>query len=139
MQEAIPQWAAEYVGIPYVTHGRDRSGCDCWGLLNLIWLEQFGFQPPKYEGADWYRGQKPAVIGTDAIEYASLFKQIESGKEQPGDGIALRMRGYPFHVGIVIGTGYMLHTHEDAGVVIENYRSMTWEKRISGFYRYEGK
>jgi lipoprotein Spr len=139
MQDTIPQWVADYVGIPYLTHGRDRDGCDCWGLLNLVWREQFGFEPPKYEGADWYKGQRPAVIGTDAIEYASMFRQVEAGKEEAGDGIALRMRGYPFHVGIVVAPGLMLHTHEDAGVVVENYHSITWGKRISGFYRYEGK
>jgi hypothetical protein len=68
-----------------------------------------------------------------------MFRQVEAGKEEAGDGIALRMRGYPFHVGIVVAPGLMLHTHEDAGVVVENYHSITWGKRISGFYRYEGK
>ena len=32
MERAIPEWASEYVGIPYKTHGRDRSvriGANC--------------------------------------------------------------------------------------------------------------
>ena len=137
MAEALPEWAAEYIGIPYVQHGRTKEGCDCWGLLNLIWREQFGFEPPPYEGVDWYKGQKPTVIGSDAIEYASLYAPVPQGEEQAGDGILLRMRGHPFHVGLVVTPGYMIHTHESAGAVIECYRSMAWEKRISGFYRYE--
>lgn len=131
----LPSWAADYVGIPYVKHGRTREGCDCWGLLCLIWREQLGGALPEYEGVDWYRGQQPAVIGTDALAYAAKFDEVPPGEEQLGDAILMRMRGHPFHVGLVLTPGLMVHTHEEADSVIERYRVMTWEKRISAFYR----
>jgi len=135
MERQLPSWAAEYVGIPYKPHGRDRLGCDCWGLLCMIWREQLGGNLPEYEGVDWYRGQKPSVIGSDAIEYASKFRQVPIEEARLGDGILMRMRGHPFHVGLVLTPGWMIHTHEEADSVIEPYRTMTWEKRISAIYR----
>ncbi len=134
----LPAWASEYIGIPYKTHGRDRLGCDCWGLLDLVQRERLGTRWRPYEGVDWFDGQDPKLVGQSAADYASGFTPIPSGEEQLGDGILLRMRGHPFHCGLVLARGWMLHTHERADSVIEPYRSMRWEKRITGFYRYEG-
>ena len=135
MERDLPAWAADYVGLPYVRHGRDRSGVDCWGLLGLVWREALGRPLPDYEGVDWFDGQKASVIGTDALAYASQFSEIAPGEERLGDGMLMRMRGHPFHVGLVLSPGWMLHTHEAAGSVIEPYRCHRWEHRISAFYR----
>lgn len=137
MDVSLPPWAAQYVGLPYRKHGRERDGVDCWGLLCMIWREQLGGPLAAYEGVDWYTGQRPEVIGSDALAYASQYTQVALGDEQLGDGLLLRMRGHPFHVGLVLAPGYMIHTHESAGSVIERYRSLQWEKRISAVYRPE--
>ena len=137
MDRNLPAWAGQYVGIPYVTHGRDRSGVDCWGLVQMISTEQLANPWPPYEGVDWFKGQRAAVIGAHARAYASLFRRVEPGGERIGDAILMRMRGHPFHVGMVLDAGWMIHTSEAAGSVIETYRSMMWNKRIDGFYRYE--
>jgi len=137
MDRDLPAWAAQYIGIPYRKHGRGRDGCDCWGLIDLVLREQLGTAWKPYEGVDWYKGQKPSVISKDALEYASGFTPVTPGAEQMGDGILIRMRGHPFHCALVLAPGWMLHTHEEANSVIENYRTMLWEKRITGFYRYE--
>ena len=81
-ESGIPDWASEYVGIPYRTHGRDRSGADCWGLICMIWQERLNQPMPEYEGADWYRGQKPSVVGADAVAYASQFEPVAFGDER---------------------------------------------------------
>ena len=138
MDRTLPNWAADYIGIPYKTHGRDRLGCDCWGLIQMIQRERLGSLWKPYEGVDWFKGQRPEVIGTDAVRYASEFTPVTPGEEQLGDGILIRMRGHPFHCALVLAPGWMIHTHEQADSVIENYRSMLWEKRITGFYRYAG-
>ncbi|NMW23861.1 C40 family peptidase, partial [Rhodanobacter denitrificans] len=54
----VPAWAGPYVGIPYRTHGRDRAGVDCWGLVRLVMAEVFGAELPDYgdtyrDGEDW--------------------------------------------------------------------------------------
>lgn len=136
MERDIPAWAAEYVGIPYRTHGRGRDGADCWGLLDMVLRERLGQAWRPYEGADWFKGQSPATVSRDAVAYASGFTPVRAGEERLGDGILLRMRGHPLHCGLVVAPGLMLHTHEQADSVIESYRTMLWEKRIVGFYRY---
>ncbi len=45
-----PAWAAGYIGIPFRERGRDRAGCDCWGLVRLVLGERFGVAVPSYAG-----------------------------------------------------------------------------------------
>jgi cell wall-associated NlpC family hydrolase len=42
MGEVIPDWAANYIGLPFREHGRDHNGTDCWGLVTLIGLAYDG-------------------------------------------------------------------------------------------------
>ena len=35
-------WATKYVGVPYVPGGRTIKGFDCWGLIHLIWSNEYG-------------------------------------------------------------------------------------------------
>jgi len=138
MDRNLPEWIAGYVGIPYAKHGRTREGADCWGLIQMIQAEQMGSAWPQYEGVDWYDGQKPETIGASAIRYASYFRQLgRNEEEQLGDGILLRMRGHPFHVGMVLTPGWMIHSNEVSGSAIETYRDGLWNKRVTGIYRYE--
>jgi len=53
-------WASTYVGIPYRFAGRDRAGCDCWGLVRLVLAERFA------------RGE------IDAETYRSMRAELES-------------------------------------------------------------
>lgn len=36
----------KYVGIPFVNHGSDFSGADCFGLIRLFYKEEFGYIVP---------------------------------------------------------------------------------------------
>ncbi len=137
MPPALPEWVSQYLGIPYRELGRDRSGCDCWGLLALIWREQFGRDLPDYTRPRWIEGANPSVIGSGAAEYASQFVRVEPGNELLGDGVLLRMRGHPLHVGLVLAPGWMLHTHESADSCVENYERFIWRNRVIGIYRYQ--
>lgn len=132
----LPAWAEGYIGIPYKALGRDRDGCDCWGLLAMVWREQFGRELPDYNNERWTTGANAQTVGSGAQEYASQFDAVPMGQEDMGDGILLRMRGHPLHVGLVLQRGTMLHTHESADSCIESYDRFSWKNRVIGIYRY---
>lgn len=135
MAQEIPEWVAQYVGLPYVPGGRSRAGVDCWGLLTLVWNEQFGVPLPEYEGRRWDRGPIEG-LAEDAGRYASQFIEVPPGEERLGDGLLLRLIGHPLHVGLVVAPGKMLHGYIGSDSCVEEYRSWRWAKRIQGFYRY---
>jgi cell wall-associated NlpC family hydrolase len=132
----LPAWAQHYVGIPYRPLGRGRDGCDCWGLLAMVWREQFGRDLPDYPGERWNEGVSAQKVADGAQTYAAQFAPVLAGQEALGDGILLRMRGHPLHVGLVLAPGWMLHTHETADSCIENYERFVWKQRVIGIYRY---
>lgn len=133
----IPHWCAGYIGIPFKTGGTDRNGLDCWGLINLVWKEQFGRSLPDYNGMHWSRGSSPAAVSEGAASYSQLFRKIAKGEEQPGDGILFRMIGHPIHIALVVAPGWMLHIEEDTDSLVDRYQTLQWERRIIDFYRYE--
>lgn len=138
-EAAVPGWAADYIGIPFAHRGRTREGCDCWGLLALIYAERspMGSLPP-YEGHHWYKGQNPAVISPDTATYAAGFEEVPIDAARLWDGLLIRMRGYPIHVGLVLNDEFMIHTTDEDGVCIERYRSALWAKRVIACYRRKG-
>ncbi len=132
----VPDWVAEYIGIPYVEDGRDRAGLDCFGLLGLIWRERYGADLLRYDGPHWRKGADPREIGAAIAHEVSRYAEIAAGEEKEGDGIILRMRGHPLHLGLVVSPGWMVHVHETAASCLENYRGMAWNRRVIGFRRY---
>jgi len=139
--ETPATWCADYIGIPFRSHGRDRSGCDCYGLVALVLKEQFGKEVPFY--ADDY------VDALECAEIAALIRsEIVSHWRQAGagaavapgagDAIVLNIAGEPWHVGIVVAPGWFLHVRPGTASCLERYESLRWRRRIVGFYRYAG-
>jgi cell wall-associated NlpC family hydrolase len=118
----------EYVGIPFKLGGRDRGGCDCWGLVRLVLAERFQIELPSFDG-----------LCNDAKESA---KAIDSGRPmisnervehpEPGDIVMFR---HTSHVGLCIEPGLMLHTGIAHDSVIERLCGPRIRKLIEGYYR----
>ena len=45
----IAGWTNTYIEIPFMAHGRDKNGLDCWGLIWLTYKEQRGIILPSYD------------------------------------------------------------------------------------------
>lgn len=128
---------SDLLGIPFVNMGRDaKTGLDCYGLVIEVY-KKFGIAlPESYEcdfddttcinammqeckknTAVWQRIPEPVVPSIVAIRYGVPAPLIN-------------------HVGVYIGDGYMIHTRNKTGSVIESIYSPLYEKVIEGLYVY---
>lgn len=127
---------SKYVGIPFVEHGRDRHGCDCWGLLRLFYREQLGIDLPIYAGE--YRNTRDSLAILRLVREQLATDRWSPVRESPafGDAVVIRIKGQPWHVGVALGGGDMLHARHGAQTCIESLDSVLWRSRIEGVYRY---
>lgn len=124
----------KYLKIPFKNKGRDWNGVDCWGLVHLFYKEEFGIQLPPYLDVNekWDEvGKIAAVMGVEKNKWKKV------AIPQFGDVIMFNIVGIPVHVGIALDKKMMLHALDKVGVSIEPYKSLKWEFRLEGFYRYE--
>lgn len=136
-----PEWAREYIGIPFSARGRSKDGVDCWGLCRMIWEERFNLDVPSYSEHYDDTGPREARRIAEAISLhgtgADAWMPIVAGGERLGDAILLRLMGRPVHVGLVLGDKTMIHCEVGHNTVLERYDRSKWNKRILGFWRHE--
>lgn len=132
----IANWAARYVGIPWLDGGRDAQGCDCWGLLRLTYREVFGVDLPSHR-ADY--GSAADAREVAALLSASMpqWHPVPFGATDIGDGLLFRLLGEPCHVGVYVGDGRFLHVRPDVNACIEYVLGAAWGRRYLGAYRHE--
>jgi sulfur carrier protein ThiS len=125
----------QYIGIPYVEKGRDGSGVDCWGLVRLIYKNEYNIDLPSFSSE--YTVDDDARIG-------ELFAQYKEGWEhldvpEAGNVVLFRMFGTDSHIGVLVSPTHFIHVREGRDSVIEALNSTKWAKRISGYYKYSEK
>ena len=133
---SIPFWVGSYIGLHFKQHGRTlKDGFDCWGLVRHVHRAQYGINLPSY--AEYYKttSSEAEISPLITIESEAWIK-IEDAFVKEGDVVVLRMRGFPLHVGIVVGDNKFLHISKDINSTIEDYTISRWRNRIVGFYRY---
>lgn len=117
-----------YVGIPYVSRGRSREGCDCFGLLFIAYADQ-GIVLPSY-AADYVDAAEAAETKRAIERNLSDWVQVEVPEE--GDAVLLRR---PMHIGIYLGGGLMLNVRRGVNACVERLDSPEYARRIVGYYR----
>lgn len=140
-----PSWAAGYVGIPFRDLGRDRDGCDCWGLVRLILAEQTGTDLPSF--ATQYESERNhlKVQGLAGSQKAvGGWRQIGAGDERPFDVAEMTQpvrtadgwRWLPIHCGLVVSHDWLIHVEQSTAAVLVPYRStQALRNRIVAFWR----
>lgn len=131
-----PDWASEYIGIPYMPHGRSRWGADCWYFIHLVLKEQFGITIPTYDGVSYEKDSDRGWIAAYMAEQKEmLWTKVDPDDVRPGDVVLFRMLGVPIHVGVMCGEGLFLHCERGCNSCVERIKASTWNRRIEGFYR----
>lgn len=131
------------IGVPFLDKGRGLSGWDCWGAVRFGLLNGFGVEVPSY--TEDYTTTKEgdeitALIGRESLAWI----EVPLGEARVGDVIILRIKGQPWHCGLVMDPPYFLHadatvsrrTGLPKGTVRDRWDSLLWEKRILGVHRH---
>lgn len=128
-------WWNDYINIPFEEKGRGPDGCDCWGLVQLIYKRELNIDLPGYEEIYETTNDHEILAKTIKHERNLHWQMPKKGKEF--DVIILKMKGIPFHVGIVTKPGHMIHCSQNIGTAHESYKNMRWKNKVIGFARHE--
>lgn len=140
------RWAAPYLTIPYIAGGRGPAGCDCWGLVRLVYQEQRGILLPAYsdvDGEDLRAIARAMLEGCDGRKaspwvaapapWRAFDVVLMCGPDRsPGGG------RLPVHCGVMVSPRLMLHTEADSAAVIVDLDDATVASRRMGVWRHVG-
>ena len=120
-----------YLGIPWVMGGRDLDGFDCWGLLWIVYKNEFNTSIDEYP-----------ELNTESTK--DVIKEVKKGmgkwekldKSENGCAVAMGRGNFINHVGIYWNRG-VLHTSSLAGFSI--YTPIhNLDFNIFGYYKWLG-
>ena len=128
----IEHTLAQYIGIPFKDHGRDRNGCDCWGLVKLVLKEQMGLASPdlgEYYSTAYDRQSVDGLLHTNSN--TGWNYDVTGETRKPLDILIFTRAGVETHVGLHVSQGVMLHIMEGIDSCFERYDAMRWARRLS--------
>lgn len=111
-------WINDYVGIPYVSLGRTRRGVDCYGLIKLVYEQEYGEELPDWHPDSHFNLQDRGKT-IEQIVTSGEFTEVEHPKD--GDIAVCYRTKAAYHLGLYFGGG-VLHAAEGVGVVYEPRR-----------------
>lgn len=124
-----------YMNIPFLAHGRDRVGLDCWGLVCLVYREKFDIDLPAFAGV--------ANNISDPKEVSPLFEQGRDNlwrrvdDAAPGDVVGWMAGRLIYHVGLYLDDNKFLHIQKHTESHVSEIGSFLWpRRRVAGIYRY---
>lgn len=133
-------WTVPFIGIPFVEFGRTRSGCDCWGLVRLVYQEELGIDLPDYLGryaSAEERVELQALIAEGKATGPWRPADVHDVRPQPFDVMVYRRGRLDSHLGLFVEPGVMLHVAAEEHAKLERFSTGQWLNRLSGIYRHE--
>lgn len=128
--------ARPYIGLPWADGGRGPQAYDCYGLIRLVYRQEYGIELPSLTEAyasALERREVAALLGEDRPLWAETV-----GEPAEGDVVVLRVNGEPAHLGLVVEPGQMLHVRRKAAACLERYDGLRWRNCVEGFLRWAG-
>lgn len=111
---------SRFLGRPY------EPPLGCLRLAEAVYREQYGIDFGRL-GEELDRG--------DGLALMKLLRDHADKVEAPQEGDLILLAGHPWHIGVVIGPGEMVHSYEGGAACIERYDGMLWSARMRGFWR----
>lgn len=128
---------SRFIKIPFVDGGRDYSGADCWGLVQLVMRDIYDTIIPDYR--------------ISCMDFIRINRRIRSEQTMPQWNriehtiepcIILfslnKHRRFLNHAGLYIGNGRFIHTIRHHGATINRIDHQFYRTRIEGYYQYAG-
>jgi len=125
-------WQNKYIGIPFLDKGRDTSGIDCWGLVRLVYKQEYNIDLPNFSTD--YEAEDSERMRDLLAQYKEGWEKIDAPTE--GCIVLFNILGIESHMGIAISTTHFLHARDRYDSAIESFESVSWRNRITGFYKY---
>ena len=108
---------SEWLGVPYKYGGSSRSGTDCSGLVQSIYLKVFN-----------------KVVDHNSLALFNKAKSISKGRLLEGDLLFFKINGNKIsHVGMHVTDNYFIHASTKKGVVISSITEPYYQKTFSGY------
>lgn len=136
-----PAWVEPYIGLPWRTLGRTRDGLDCYGLVRLVLQERWGVTTPAFDGAGWTGQRKKEDLAAFARFVDGNmpdWRKVLWVARRSGDGVLLKVRGLPVHIGLIVSPDWFLHIQAGHNAAVERFDSLVWRHRICGVHRHTG-
>ena len=124
----------DLVGIPFLRGSSTRTGADCWGLGEILFLEGRGIVLPAYNVDVRYQNQRAsirAVRASIAHEVRRAWRRLEEGEAAlPYDAVV-----WGDHIAWVSEDPlHILSTSEE----LKSSYLRKWPEQVAGVYRYVG-
>lgn len=135
----FPSWVGRYIGIPFRSDGHGLTGCNCWGLVRLVLLEQCKIDVPAYAevSADDLLAAARKFSARDETWIAALnpraFDVVLMSAMTSSAEKVLRIPG---HVGIMVSDRHLLHIWAATDAACVPLRHPGIRSKILGFYRH---
>jgi len=112
------------IGVPFVEHGRDYKGWDCWGLVLCAYRDVLGVTVPDFIYND--TNDIRALIRNFGTRSQEFWVKVDP---QPLSVACIYRRGHVIHAGLVIGRR-ILHVEQGIETCLERIERF----RVEGFY-----
>lgn len=124
---------SRYMAIPYKVRGRDFNGCDCWGLVRLFLLNEFGIEIGNHSE---YCYKDTEEIKRVVEEEKKKWDRVDVSRL--GDVAEIQILKRDFHVGVLCHPGYILHICNERFSEMNKIDSPLLKRGIKAYWRYKG-
>lgn len=129
-------WVNTYIGIPFVSGGRDINGCDCYGLVRLILSQEYGYTLPLLS-SEYTNALNASETGPLFVHHAPLLLGEQITQPEPAAVLLIRNLGFRCHVALYAGDDYIIHSRRRVGTVCERIENIRMFGTAEGWYRID--